>query len=194
MTNSNSNTTIVTTNSGATIALDPFVLRQTAESKYSHFAGTWDELLERARIGFSEASPGYRDGVILVPSMTDDFFSGVVEVTPETVLRAEFSARRRGEEPYISVVAVGGRKLPAATVELVLYRRDVLLEDDPETPVEADWHLVSINARPTEGPEPLTPQAMARNFLALAGGSKAEYSAEEFARSIIYWSTRAMCG
>jgi hypothetical protein len=36
--------------------------------------------------------------------------------------------------------------------------------------------------------------AMARNFLVLPGGTKAEYTAAQFAEAIIYWSTRAMHG
>ena len=40
----------------------------------------------------------------------------------------------------------------------------------------------------------MTPMAMARNFLALPGGTKAEYTAAQFAEAIIYWSTRAMHG
>jgi hypothetical protein len=89
-------------------------------------------------------------------------------------------------------VAVGGDKLPAAAVELVLYRRDVLLEEGPDAvSTEAEWELVSINARPTEGPEPMTPMAMARNMAELKGGTAATYTAEQFVESILYWSRRA---
>lgn len=173
------------------IGINSLAMRQTADSKYSHFGGTWDELVRLVKENFKKAKPGYRDGVILVPLPPEGFFSGVVEVTPDTPLKAEFSARRKGEEPYISVVAVGGEKLPAAVVEAVLYRHDVLGSD---VTTDAEWEIVSINARPTDEPEPLTPVAMARNFLSLPGGTKAEYTAEEFARAIIYWSKRAMRG
>ena len=177
------------------IGINDFVRRQTPESKFSHFVGSWENVVELAEANFASAKDGYRDGVVLVPVPFDGFYSGVVEVTPETPLRAEFSARREGEDPFLSIVAVGGEKLPAAAVDVVLYRRDVLLEEGPGgVSTQAEWEIVSLNARATEGPEPLTPVAMARNFLELVGGTKATYSAEEFAAAIIYWSRRAMRG
>jgi hypothetical protein len=121
----------------------------------------------------------------------EKFFSGVVELEPETPLRAIFSARRKGEDPYVQVEALGGQKLPAKVAEVVLYRHDVLGSD---ASTDAGWEIVSMNARATEEPEPLTPVAMARNFLELPGGTKAEYSAEQFAQAIVYWSRRAMRG
>jgi hypothetical protein len=174
-----------------TVAMNQLARRQTVESKYSHFGGSEAELLRLVEENLENATPGYRDGVILVSVPSEGFFSGVVEVTEEMRLIATFASRRRGEEPYIAVEAIGAPKLPARHVELVLYLHDVLGEDASS---EAEWELVSINARPTEGEEPLKPMAMARNFLELPGGTKAEYTAEEFARSIQYWSTRAMCG
>ncbi len=132
---------------------------------------------------------------MLVSVPAAGFFSGVVEVTDETQVRATFTARRPGEDPFIDVVAIGAEKLPAEHVDLVLYRRDVLLEDGADSVgTDCEWELVSINARPTPEPEPMSPMAMARNFLELPGGTKADYTAEEFARAILYWSCRAMVG
>lgn len=175
------------------VAINKFVERQTADSRFSHFAGIWDELVELVKANFEKAKPGYRDGVMTVPVPADRFFSGVVELVEDTPLKAEFSARRKGEEPYINVVAVGGEKIPAKAVEIVVYRHDVL-EADGDASTDAEWEVISINARPTDEPEPMTPVAMARNFLELVGGTKAEYTAEQFAQSIIYWSKRAMRG
>jgi len=173
------------------IGINSLAIRQTPDSKYSHFAGTSDELVSLVEGNFDQQKTGYRDGVILVPLSPEGFFSGVVEVTPDTSLRATFSARRKGEDPYVQVEAVGGQKLPAKAVEVVLYRHDVLGSD---ASTEAEWEIVSLNARPTEEPEPPTPVAMARNFLGLPGGTKADYAAKEFAHSIVYWSKRAMRG
>jgi hypothetical protein len=175
------------------IGINAFVLRQTHGSKFSHFEGSAQQVANMAADFFHEAKQGYRDGVMLVDVPAAGYFSGVVELTTETELRATFSARREGEKLYKSVEALGAPKLAAKHVELVLYRRDVLLEDD-DASTECEWELISINARPTEEPEPLTPRAMARNFLEEKGGTKADYSAREFAESILYWSTRAMCG
>jgi len=199
-----------------TVGINPFVRRQTADSRFSHFDGDLDAVADMAALWWSSArEPGYRDGVVLVSVLPKGFFSGVVEVTEETPLLTTFEARQRGEDPVLVTVALKGEKLPAGRVDLVLYRRDVLLEDfererkaaeeKGETfskteagyaPTGREWELVSINAEPGEAdePAPLTPDAMARNYLSLPGGTKADYSAEEFARSILYWSCRAMIG
>lgn len=181
-----------------TVCLNSFVGRQTADSRFSHFGGSEGDLIALVEANLSRATPGYRDGVILVPVPSQNFFSGVVEVTEGVPLRATFGARREGEAPFLDVVAVGGQKLPAAAVDIVLYRHDVLEQDevtrDGEGNPLATWEVISLNARATEGLEPLTPMAMARNLLALPGGTKADYSPEEFARAIVYWSTRAMRG
>ena len=204
------------------VAVNSFVRRQTADSKFSHFGGSEHELVGLVLKNFERAMPGYRDGVILVPVPPEKFFSGVVEVTESTPLQATFGARRKGEAPYIDVVAVGGDKLPAQAVDVVLYRHDVLGDEATECPGchrlgmwpplnemagcpqtcevcggtghRAKWEIVSLNARPTAEVEPMTPMAMARNFLAMAGGTKADYTAEEFAKAIVYWSARAMRG
>jgi hypothetical protein len=68
------------------------------------------------------------------------------------------------------------------------------LAENNEAETDSDWEIISINARATVDDEPLTPMAMARNFLEFTGGTKAEYSAEEFAKSIVYWSNKAMKG
>ncbi|MBT5338569.1 DUF3228 family protein [Candidatus Falkowbacteria bacterium] len=172
-------------------AINKFVRRQTLESRFSHFEGLDTELLALIEDNFPLAKPGYRDGVELVPVPAKGFFSGVVEVdSPDAGLEIRFSARQEGEDPYLHVVSTTGAKDAAKFVELVMYRHDIL-GDDAST--EADWELISINARTTVEEEPLTPVAMARNFLELPGGTKAEYTPEEFAKAIIYWSTRVMC-
>jgi hypothetical protein len=179
------------------IGTNAFVKRQTADSKFSHFEGSWEELEHLVEEYFGVALPGYRDGVCLVPVPPEGFYSGVVELTVDTPLKATFEARHAPEDAFVQVVALGGEKLPARAVNIVLYRHDVLAADGDAT-LDADgghayeWEIISINARPTEEEEPPTPMAMARNFLGLPGGTKAEYTTEEFARAIVYWSRRAM--
>jgi hypothetical protein len=183
------------------VVCNSFVKRQTAESRFSHFDETWEELETLVETHLDKATPGYRDGVILVPVPPERFASGVVEVTPDTSLVATFKARSPGEEPFIDVVALRGlagpAKLQAKHVDIVLYRHDVLdaevTRDANGAPV-ATWEIISINARPTDEPEPMHPMAMARNFLGLPGGTQANHTAEEFARAVVYWSKRAMCG
>jgi len=177
----------------ALVGINEFVRRQTPDSKFSHCASSFEVLAALVAGSLSEGKTGYKDGVLLVSVPPEGFFSGVVEVTEGTPLKATFESRRKGEAPFVQVVAVGGEKLPAKAVEIVLYRHDVLAADN-EASTEAEWEIISINARPTDEPEPMTPMAMARNMLGLTGGTKAEYTAEEFARAIVYWSARAMRG
>jgi hypothetical protein len=171
-----------------------FVKRQTAESPFSYYAGTWEEL--EALV--AQAPPGvvgYKPGVSLVAVPAKDFFSGVVTLDPHvtTSLKARFAARRAGEDAFTEVLAYG-LKSPAVAVEIVLYSRTLLVEEGEAVDAETDYQIVSINARTSVEPEPMTPMAMARNFLGLAGGTKAEYTAEHFAKAIHYWSSRAMYG
>ena len=161
----------------------------TPAGNQSHFEGSWEELLLLVQVQFVFAIPGYRDGVLRVPVPPERFFSSSVQVHTDTELRAVFEPRRVGEEPFLQVLALS-EKRPALGVEIILYRHDVLKETE-ESSSEAEWEVVSIQARSSEEEEPMHPVTMARNYLQRPGGTKGEYAAEEFAKSIWYWSTRA---
>lgn len=178
----------------AKIICNRFVTRQTETSSFSHFDGTWKELEDL--VGNAKAiavKEGYRNGVILVPVPPERFYCAVVDLNtlrhPENVISATFASRRAGEQPFVQVTTALPKQ-QAKYVEIVLYSRDVLKETKDNTDETADWEIISINARITEEPEPPTPMAMARNFLQLTGGTKATYTAEEFAKAIVYWSSR----
>ncbi len=184
-----------------TIGISQFVRRQTPDSKFSHFEGSWELLRGCVEFNFANAKPGYRDGVVLVPLnpndtcapwSTEHFFSGIVKVEEGTELTARLVRRRPDEEQFIENLARSRTKLPGKTVDIVCYRKDVLLEEKDAVVTGADWDVISVNVSPEEGPMPMDPITMMRNFLVLKGGTKATYTAEEFARSIHYWSTRAM--
>jgi hypothetical protein len=175
------------------IAINPFVTRQTAASQFSHFEGSWEALSGLVEAHLGEARDGHMPGVKLVPVPAEGFYAGVVALSAGTPLQAVYTARREGEEPFIEVRAAASAKQPAAAVDIVIYSHDVLAKDG-DASSEAPWEVISINARLDVEPEPLSPMAMARNFLGLPGGSKgAEYTAEDFARSVVYWSQHAMC-
>lgn len=180
---------------GVVLILNDFARRHTIDSKFSYFDGSTSELLTLVGVHWHTRRSGGKDGIVLVTVPANRFFCGVTEITPQTQLKATFDSRRPGEEPFVQVEAVGGEKLPALVVDIVLYRSDILESDSSrgaEHSPENTWEIISINARPTPGEEPLSPVAMARNFLQLAGGTKNDYSAKDFAESIIYWSKRAM--
>jgi hypothetical protein len=177
------------------IKCNSFVQRQTLASPFSCFTGTWEELEAMAETALAEGREraGYRQGIVLVSVDPDRFYTGVVALHDGDpfVLTATFAARRPDEVPFIDVRASSGEKLRAKHVDLVLYSHETL---GGEAATIADWEIVSINARSTEAPEPMSPVAMARNFLELAGGTKATYTAQEFAEAIDFWSRHAMFG
>lgn len=171
-----------------TINVNDFARRQTPDAPYSHYDGGWSKLIRLVEENFDRGRPGYKSGVLLVPIPPEGFWSSTVQVDEGTELKAFFTARREGEQPYLHVRAKG-KKTPAAHAFVVLYSREVLGE---EATTFSDWEIVSINARATEEEEPMDPMTMARNFLHLPGGTKGDFTAEQFARSIVYWSTRAL--
>lgn len=177
------------------IGVTEFVRRQTPESRYTHFTGSWEELVQLVLTQWEQrALSPHNSGVALVPmpqSIAGCFYTGVIEITPETPLKAEFLPRVEGEDPFIQVSAIGGGKQPAQSAEIILYSHETLAQDGDAPPTrEADFYIVSVNAYASLEKEPMNPMTMARNFLGLKGGTRPEvpYSAEEFARSIVYWS------
>lgn len=137
---------------------------------------------------------GYRDGVRIVEAdkkMTSLFVCPFVLIDEDTQLKAERVIRQPGEEPYIQIRAKNGKPLKAGKVEFILYRHDVLAENNEQT-TNADWELISIHAIP-EGIDtfPMGPVTMMRNQLELKGGTKALYSSEEWAEATRFWQQYA---
>lgn len=183
------------------VAAGEFVRRQTPESGYSHFEGTWEQLeaLVEARLHAKELfgaddriTPGYRDGVILVDMAPSAhwFRSAVVELSEDSRLTANYAPRRKDEDPFIRVSAKA-KKQVAKHASVVLYHHTVL-EENNERETDAEWEIVAIKARTSEQEEPMDPYTMARNFLHLKGGTKGDFSAQQFAESIVYWNTHCM--
>ena len=138
---------------------------------------------------------GYRDGVILVQvdkKLIHHFICPFVKIDETTVLKAEMVRRRPEEEPYIQLRALSGTPLKTGSVDLILYRHDVLAESDEQTS-DADWELISFHAIP-EGIHdmPMGPVTMMRNQLQLTGGTKAYYESDDWAESVNFWQGYAM--
>lgn len=185
------------------VAAGEFVKRQTPESGFSHFEGPWNELEEMAAMtllfGWGpsyfpnypyKVTPGYKDGVVLVEVDPSRFFSAIVKLDDKSALTSSYAPRRLGEDPFIRTSAKS-KKQPAKYAQLVLYRHDVLAENN-ERETDAEWEIVAIKARVTEEEEPMDPYTMARNFLHLKGGTKGDFTAEQFAKSIVYWNNHCM--
>ena len=66
------------------IAVNDFVKEQhTPESKNSHFAGTWEELLGLVEAHFAKAKLGYRDGVVIVEVPPEGFLVELSSLPPK---------------------------------------------------------------------------------------------------------------
>ena len=175
------------------VACGSFVKRQTKESGHSHFEGTWEELEKITenvmRYPFA-VRQGYKDGVILVDLQPFLFRSAIVDITDNTKLSVNYAPRREGEAPFIRVAAKS-KKQVARFASVVLYRHDVLAENN-ERETNAEYEIVCIKARVSDEEDPLHYYTMARNFLHLPGGTKGDFSAEQFAKSIVYWNSHCM--
>jgi hypothetical protein len=102
-----------------------------------------------------------------------------------SILETTFEKRWEGEEPVLKTVVVNGKKTPARFVNIVLYHHDVLKESNEQSS-DAEWEIISINASLFEN-EPMHPMTMARNMLQKAGGTKGEYSGQQFAEALWFW-------
>jgi hypothetical protein len=175
------------------IKTSDFVKRQTKESRFSHTDLSWDELATLTACYMWNSVEGYKDGVKLVKVPSEGFYSAVANVSDVVDWEEVFEARQEGEVPVRTRVGIVEKKPNAAHVDIVLYRCDVLAEDvDYVKEGDHEWEIISINARLTDKPHPIPPITMARNFLTMKGGTKAEYSAEEFAESIWFWNSHCL--
>lgn len=182
------------------VACGNFVKRQTKESGHSYFVvGSYDDweflskIVESQMLSPEMVRPGYKDGVILVdmgPFFSPLFWSAIVDLTEDTQLTANYAPRREGEAPFIRVSAKAEKQV-AKHASVVLYRHDVLAENN-ERETDAEWEIVCIKARTSEEEDPMDPMTMARNFLHLKGGTQGNFTAEQFAKSIVYWNNHVM--
>lgn len=179
----------------ATVKCSKFVKRQTKNSGYSHFEGSWEELEDLTERYLNKYAglfvrPGYRDGVVLIDLPGWRFESALVKLNENTILSSKYAPRYEGEDPYIKISAKT-EKQTAAYATVVLYRADVLSEDNNRSS-DADWEIIAIKARMTFADEPMHPYTMARNFLHLPGGTQGNFTATEFAQSILFWNNHCM--
>ena len=179
------------------VAVNNFVNRQVKHSGKTYSDDLSFEFFAKhaeEKMGSDEYADGYRDGVRIV-KLDKKFVSKVscpyVKINANTKLTARYIKRRPEEDPYIQFRALNGTPLKAGSVTLILYRHDILLENNENT-TNAAWELISINAMP-DGEEdmPMGPVTMMRNQLNLIGGTKATYSSEDWAKSVQFWQKYA---
>lgn len=180
---------------GVKIGISDFVRRQTAESEFTHYEGTFETIRDLALQNFDKAVPGYRDGVCLVPVPPGGFFCGLVTLKEGDELVGTYKARRPGEEPRKEVRVRGGSKTPAKSVMVILYHREVLAEGG-EDQTGCDWDIVSINGSPVEEAPPIAPMTLIANHFQLDGGTATGMSPEQFEvalrESVLFWKDKAL--
>jgi len=179
------------------VAVNDFVRRQIKGSGKTYSTTlSFEDVARDAQIqmGNGKFEEGYRDGVRIIKGsdeFANQFVCPFVKIDENTELISSVVSRQEGEEPYIQTRAKNGKPLNAGRVEYILYRHNVLAENDEQS-TDADWELISIHAIP-EGVEnlPMGPVTMMRNQLELKGGTKAHYSSEEWADAVKFWQEYA---
>ena len=174
------------------IKTSEFVKRQIKNSRYSYFDGTWEELEKLTEDNFHNYTDGYRAGVVLVPISPERFYTSLCKIDDNSIFETKFESRREGEASRKVTLLKNGKKSKAKFVNIVLYRYDVLLENN-ENSTEARWEIVSINASLVKN-EPMHPMTMARNMLNEVGGTKATYTGQQFAEALWFWKDYTMYG
>jgi hypothetical protein len=171
------------------LAANQFAIDSHTPEKGSHYAGSWDSLVELVLANWDNSVPGFTDGCIEVTVPPEGFFSGVVDLAakPKAVLTAKFAPRRNGEDSVLSVHGEPALKAPAKRVRIICYSHDLLAKDKENT-TDAHWEIITVLAECDEEQAPMPPVTMARNFLNLDGGTKGDFTPEDFAKSILYWS------
>ena len=188
------------------VGFDPFVRRQTPNSRFSYTTLTDEQVLQLIKLNWERRKPGYRPEVVLVPVAPAGFFSNIAILQVGDKLVGGYEPRQEGEDPRkFTVLAstddrpVAERKLPAVFVDIVLYHRDALLEDikpgEPEPGYE--WNIVSINAN-LDADTPIEPGVLIANHLHLSGGTETKMTDEQFVaqlrQSVRYWKDKSHIG
>jgi hypothetical protein len=154
-----------------------------------------DSLLKAVECNFATAIPGYRDGVVLVRILPKYLRSSVVELTPDLKIVTTFESRVPGETPRKRTFAVVDELPEAGSASVVLYRADVLAEDNDRSS-DADWEVVTVLAHCDREPEPMNPGTLMANHFKADGGTSTLMNAEQFEaalrESYNFWKTRIL--
>ena len=133
------------------VAVNDFVKRQIISSGKTYSKTlSFEQIADHARVqmGKKMYREGYRDGVRIViadKSLNSDFVCPFVKLDEGTKLVSKLVCRREEEEFYIQTRALSGVPVETGKVELILYRHDVLMENNENTTTE-EWEVISINA------------------------------------------------
>ena len=179
------------------VKVNSFVRRQVKSSGKTYSTLSFEEIASYAegQVEKGNYKLGYRDGVILVnveDKLVKHFICPFTRLSDESRLVVTMTRRHPDEESYIQIRALNGNPLKAGNVDLILYHHDVLAETN-EQESKKGWELIAFHAIP-EGVKnmPMGPITMMRNQLQLEGGTKGEYSSDEWAESVNFWQKYAV--
>tara|TARA_Y100000034_G_scaffold136074_1_gene210627 strand:- start:3313 stop:3918 length:606 start_codon:yes stop_codon:yes gene_type:complete len=183
-----------------TIGWSNFALKQhepTSGNSYTVLARLTVETLVAHPDNWNKREPGMGETdlsrKVVVPVHPSGFFcpprANIVEGMP---VQAEIYKRQEHEAPYVrtyvkreDAVEFNALITPVARdVKIVCYSAATLEENDGGRSTDCDWEIVCLLCSDTDGNEPMKPLTMARNYLEMDGGTKTDYSAQEFAESI----------
>jgi hypothetical protein len=179
------------------VGISEFVKRQTKESQFTNFDGTWEELEQLLNhwwrsddiISFKQ---GYRDGVTIISVNPNRFYTYTDFPMFEGMKMSCEWAKIPGREHESAKLQtkILEPKNVCKFVDIILYRKDVL-EEDGDSVTGAMCDVVSINGRLTEEPKPMDPMTIVRNWKHLPGGTEmkditTEDVLEQLCQSIMY--------
>jgi len=175
------------------VIVNRYALRHVADSKYSHFDGSWDELVDLVEANLDNARPGHLPAIKKVPVPAEGFKTGVVQLTKGCEMVASFEARFEGEEPR-KMVAATGVKSDAKFVEIICYHSTIL--EPHQRDGTDEWEIISVNASPVEN-EPIALEALLYNIFGGDGGTALDLTDTqaivEIYKSWSYWRDKAVC-
>ena len=158
-----------------------------------------DQVVQLVKENWNSARPGQSENdlsrKILVNVPSEGFYCPPkMPLVLGMNIKSEIKIRQEGEDPYIETYVeekeafkYGFKEIKASHVDIVCYHKDALLENNGSRSSDSEWEIVCVLAT-NGGYEPMLPLAMARNYLNKPGGTKTEYSAQDIAESIYYWS------
>ena len=142
-------------------------------------------------------SNGYRDGVVLITLNPADFSnlkSRVVTVDEDTKFVTVCKSRVPGEKPRKKTMALAQELSPANYIKAVLYRSDVL-EEDNDRSSDSEWELVTLLVQVDEF-EPMATATLMANHFKADGGTATNMSPADFEQALRisynYWKNRSL--
>jgi len=174
------------------VILNPFVARQTPDSQFSYYDGALSDVPAIVEANFDAGKPGSSPLIWIVPVPSKGFMSGVVQLSEGCSMTASFKSRKVGEEPRKGLTAKGP-KTPAGFVEIICYHSSILKDDAAGVDC---WEVISLNAAVNIENEPIALEALLYNQFEGSGGTKGDYTPEQFIEvlraSWTYWKDKAM--